>query len=78
MLNSFAVFPMDKVRNVEDRKLVLEMLNSSPSGRIQFSIYFQPDDEDLDCELVGVAALSLNRLLVKNQDAFEAELKRKF
>ena len=71
------MFPVDNDRNVENRTLLAEMLRKSSPGRIPFSVYFQPDDESLDSELIGVAALSLNRLLEKNQDALGAELKRK-
>ncbi|OQV23421.1 putative Protein fantom [Hypsibius exemplaris] len=69
------VFPMEAERESDSRRLIADMLRKTPPGRIPFSVYFQPDDEAMDSELVGVAALSLNRLLTKNQDAIGAELK---
>lgn len=68
---------MDEATHPNERRLLSDMLRSSPPGRISFSVFFQPDDESMDSELVGVSALSLNRLLTVNLDALAVELKSK-
>ncbi|KAK2146667.1 hypothetical protein LSH36_590g01020 [Paralvinella palmiformis] len=68
--NFTKVFHVDYEKNYERRQYLASMLlpDDPEQGRIKFSVVSEPDDEDEDCEDVGVAYADLKGMLDSGRD----------